>query len=174
MAHYKICILVTNDENLNDEQLLEKATAAANNFDTELEVPPYKRYLQQEDIERIKKHYKLASSEEIVPKLQEWYGEAGAIDEGGVYVISTQNPKGQFDYGDILGKVPQEEWQNIFLKENLCKAAITPNGEWVEGPTVYADNNLETKKVLDKWEDSLLQILEENKGAAAFLADLHI
>lgn len=173
MAHFTLCILVCNDGN-TDEQLLEKAVVAANKFNTELEVAPYKRYLEPDDVAHMKRHYKINNINELVTKLEDWNGESGGIDDRGLYTNSTRNPEGYFDYGQVLDKIPPHEWEHAFLGDRICKAVITPNGSWIDGPFVMFDANPESKRLLREWEKKLRSILRENAEATAFLADCHI
>ena len=176
MAHFTVAIIV-QDDGSNVEELSARAIASINRFDTELEVPLHKRYIEPDELENMKGHYKTDHIEDIVPHLTEWNGESGGIDEKGLYVDSTRNPEGHFDDGDILGRVRPEDVGMAFLGEGnnrLCHAIVTLDGKWVNGPWVmFEPKDSEQKKELDDWLAKLASILEENKREAIFIADCH-
>jgi hypothetical protein len=174
MANFSVAIIVKDDGSAN-EQLAQKAIAAINKFDTELEVPAYKRYFDSEDIERMKAHYKVNEVAELVPHLEDWNGESGGVDEKGLYANSMRNPNGHFDGGDLLGRVLPEDWGTAFLGEGnnrICHALVTLDGKWIDGPWImFEPRSPEQKKELDNWLERLRSVLEENKAEAVFIAD---
>lgn len=177
MAHFNVCILVKKTGNETDEQMLEQATDAVMKFNSDLEVPQYKWYIDAEEIERMSGYYNTDKLDELAEKLEDWNGNKGFVDEGGLYALSTNNPDGHFDYGDILGQVSKEDWHRIFLEgndEKVCNAVVTPDGSWISGPWVYSDSNPESKKKLDDWVEKISDIFRKNEDAVAFLADCHM
>lgn len=177
MAHFNVCILVKKDGNETDDELLNKAVASVDKFNTELEVPEYKRYLDEEEVKRMSESYKTTKLEELAEKLEDWDGEKGFVENGKIYSLSTRNPDGHFDYGNILGIVPPEDREKAFLEggeTNICNAVVTLEGVWIRGPWVYSDKDEESKKLLDEWRGKIRTIFEQSKEAVSFIADCHI
>jgi len=75
-------------------------------YSENLEVEPYKVYLTPEDIEGMAKHYKFSKDnvEMILKNLPDWNGEAGAVDENGIYTSRTDNPNGEWDWYQLGGR----------------------------------------------------------------------
>ncbi|MCA9363767.1 hypothetical protein KC727_00925 [Candidatus Kaiserbacteria bacterium] len=176
MSHFNVCILVNRENDESDHQLADKAADVMTKFDLNRDVPEYKRRFDADEVERISKHYKTTDLQELATKLEDWNGDAGGVDEEGLYALSTQNPDGHFDYGNLVDLIPRNRWEHMFLsgiEEKVCRAVVTPDGEWVDGPWLYSTSDPESQRKADEWERKVQELFLEHDNAAAFLADLH-
>jgi hypothetical protein len=174
MAYFNACILVKDDgENIN--VLEKKAVELTNKFDLNLEVAEYQDYFPQGELDLMSEEYGTSSLEILVTKVEDWNGEEKAgFDNNGLYAVTTSNPNGHFDRGEIDAFVPHEKWMETFVKtNNLCNAIITPEEKWISGPYIYSDSDPKTKKKMDEWVSTIQDTLEKYKDCAAFSATLH-
>ena len=93
MSHFNVCVLVTRNGS-SPEQMVDKASEALAKFDINMEVKPYKTYINADEIQRMIKHYGIDSVNlsALAEKLESWNGDKGGVDENGFYGISTKNP----------------------------------------------------------------------------------
>ncbi len=178
MAHFNICVLVKNDSNLNLVDLArEKAWPLLDKF-MQSEVPPYKMYIEAEDVSRMKNHYKTDDLQELATKLEDWNGyQGGGVDDGGLYAMSTSNPNEHYDSWDLLDEVVPSDFGRMLFGESdeyrPCGAIITPDGTWLEGRWIQAATPEETNQRWAAWDAQMKQVLSEHKDCTALLADCH-
>ena len=173
--YYNLAILVNRDDNETDHQLADKAEQMCLRFDRGLELPKYKRYLEDKEVREMSQFYKTEDRQELALKIAEWEGGVGGVDEDGLFVVATHNPNGKFDRGELIDLIPRNQWEEVFLsgKENLvCRAVITPDGTWYDHWDLIGEDFLDEDS-LDKWERQVRTLLAEHTDATAFLATLH-
>ena len=173
--YFNVCILVNQTNNETDHQCADKASEVILKFDHNLETAPYKRYLDAEEVASMSKHYQTAEPQELAAKLEDWDGEPGGVDDQGLYVLSTQNPEGKFDRGDLIDLIPRDQWEHVFLsgKDDLMsRAVITPDGKWHDEWDLMKEG-LEGEERLNEWERQVKILFETYTDATAFLASLH-
>jgi hypothetical protein len=175
MAHFTVCIVVKDDKS-DIDTLTGKVASVLNEFSTELEVNPYRRYISGDDLAHMKSHYRAHTVDELVG--QTWHGgEPAQLDENGLYVPSTSNPNGHFDYANILGRVLPKDFGLAFLGEGcnrVCRAMVTLDGQWLDGPWNFGEpTDPNGKKESTEWHSKLASILEQHKHEAIFIADCH-
>lgn len=178
MAHFNVCVLVSNDRNLSLEDLArEKAWPLLDKF-MQNEVAPYKMYIETDDVRRMKEHYKTDDLQDLATKLEDWNGyQGGGVDGGGLYAMSTQNPDEHYDGWQLFTDVPANERGRLLFGENgeerPCGAIITPDGSWIEGRWLYGPTPEETDRKYQEWFNKIKEVLREHEDCTALLADCH-
>lgn len=127
-------------------------------YDESRTVSPYMIHVDRAPTQAMADHYKVLENDlkELRPKLQDWFGRPGGIDEFGLFTISNDNPFGKWDWYEIGGRwdghlygrgqnrklrpVSAIEYNTIpvanflrskaFAKRLPC-AIVTPTGEWI-------------------------------------------
>ena len=179
MSHFNACVLVKRN-GANLDQMAQKASDVLANFDINKEVEPYKYYIEEDQIQRMAKHYGIdpANLTALAEKLEDWDGDKGGVDETGLYGTSTKNPVGHTDYWSVVAEVKPEDRGRLLFgqggEEKIVKAIVTPAGKWNDGPWVYGAPDAEQDKELEAWDKQLTTLLDEHKDTVAFLADCHI
>ncbi|BAY81382.1 hypothetical protein NIES267_08580 [Calothrix parasitica NIES-267] len=149
MTHFTALIILAPDTN----NIQKKVAELLNPYYSELEVEPYKEYLNIEelqaeiqylstlskkDIDTFAIEYEL-SGENIIKGLAkinlDWDEEdVAGIDEYGEYQITTYNPQSKWDWYRLIEK--EESISYPCLVKDLPKvipyALITPDGKWYE------------------------------------------
>jgi len=133
MSHF--AVLVTNTDKVSlDEQLAP--------FDENTNVPEYRRYLDEDDIKSMREYYSkknpdtdYSTLESLVPRLDDWCGGEGGVDEKGLYYLSQYNPDSKWDWYAVGGR-----WAGFF------KGKPGAEGKF-EGQAYYID---EAEKKADK------------------------
>jgi hypothetical protein len=100
MSH--ACVLVTG----NVDNMMSP-------YDENKEMRPYKRYMSDEDIERMREHYekkenKSLTDEDLLEHMDSWNGRDGGIDKKGMYYWSTYNPDSKWDWYELGGRYPRK------------------------------------------------------------------
>ena len=99
------------------------------------------------------------------------------VDEGGLYGISTENPDRWIDEWEILTEVKSEKQRELLFgegEEKICRAIVTPDGQWIDGPYIFGSvKSPEQQQELEAWLKKFAEVLEQNKDAALFLAECH-
>jgi hypothetical protein len=179
MSHFNACVLIKRD-GLSLDQMGQRASDMLANFDINKEMPPYKYYVKADEIQSMAKSYKIDSTNfsALAEKLEDWNGDKGGVDENGLYGISTNNPDGHIDYWEVFTEVKPEDWERLLFgrdgEERVARVVVTPAGEWIDGPYVYAHSSIVEDKEIKEWSDKIATLLDEHRDAAAFLAECHI
>ncbi|BAZ19039.1 hypothetical protein NIES4071_109240 (plasmid) [Calothrix sp. NIES-4071] len=166
MTKFKALVILPQDT----DNISEKVAELLNPYYSELEVEPYKEYLNQaqlqaemqrlstfskEDIENLVAEYEV-SGENLIENLAlinlDWYEEdIAGVDEHGSYRITTVNPKGKFDWYSIIEAEPRELEVPISypcrvadLPDIVPYALITPDSQWYEAGTEVGVQALKT------------------------------
>lgn len=173
--YFNVCILIDIEPTKTHGQLADRAYAILDKFDHNREILEYKRRLDSDEFNRMSKHYETTDLNELADKLLDWDGEDGAVDEKGLFALSTQNPDGKFDRGDVIDLIPYDQWEHVFLsgREGLvCRAVITPDGEWHDEWDLM-EQGLAGEERLDVWTQQVKTLFEQHQSATAVLASLH-
>jgi hypothetical protein len=90
-------ILLVSGEKI-DEQLWP--------FSVNVDVRPYEVFFTQEDIMDMAEHYGISSTDlaALADKIENWSGGKGFFKDGKIGRISTQNPRGKFDFYKVGGR----------------------------------------------------------------------
>lgn len=90
--HFCVYILIPSEGDIE-----ELVASALHPYDEDLEVAPYKVYLDAGEIEAMRKHYGVRRSDwqALVSHMEEWSGSPGGIDSQGLFSIKTYNPQGK-------------------------------------------------------------------------------
>ena len=149
MTHFTALIILPPDTN----NIQEKVAELLNPYYSELDVEPYKEYLNQaqlqteieylstlstEDIDKLAIKYEL-SGENVIEDLAKiniyWYEEdVAGVDEHGEYQITTYNPQSKWDWYRFIAAEESISYPFIIkdLPEVIPYALITPDGKWYE------------------------------------------
>mgnify|MGYP001794373145 FL=1 len=149
MTHFIALIILHPDTN----NIQKKVAELLNPYYSELEVEPYKEYLNQKEfqaeiehlstlsqeyIDKLAIEYEL-SGENIIEDLARinlyWYEEdVAGIDEHGEYQITTYNPQGKWDCYSFIETEESISYPCLVkdLPEVIPYALITPDGKWYE------------------------------------------
>lgn len=170
MHTYVGMILIPSE---NSEKTLDKAEEILSKYDLNVEVPPYRSYLEDEDIDLMKKHYNISNLSELAEKVEDWTGgEPGGVDEKGLYIITTRNPHGHFDKWQLFG--PGALRPGIFTTSDAyCEAIIMDDGLWQASPDVAGMQPEEQSKIMDEWEAKLEQTINANQDKSAIIVRGH-
>ncbi|MEL7243051.1 MAG: hypothetical protein AAGM40_11990 [Cyanobacteria bacterium J06573_2] len=149
MTHFTALIILPPDT----RDIHQKVVELLNPYYSELDVEPYKEYLNQEelqteieylstlskeDINKLAIEYEL-SGQNIIKDLAkinlDWCEEdIAGIDEYGEYKITTYNPQSKWDWYRFIEA--EQSIRDPCLVKNLPEvipyALITPDGEWYE------------------------------------------
>lgn len=154
MASYMLLVLVPP----STEDIKEAVTGLIEPYSRWLELPPYKEYLKQWEIDQVRWRHHLPADalEQIVGKMKEAGDEDVGLDEKGIYCITTRNPRGRWDgwriggvwdgyilgkrrrdgkVGDNLGREHEQLHNNSCIVSLLPRffaifELVTPDGTW--------------------------------------------
>lgn len=132
-------------------------------YGAEYEVEPRKVYLEEYEIEKIKKEYNVSTDKEIAEKIPVWFGQEGGMDKGGFYKIDAFNENSKWDWyqkggrwhGSLIVKDGKKgERYNTGLdkykyKKNEYDSALKGDIDWEK---TRNDNVLPEKDLRIKWE----------------------
>lgn len=140
------CTFVIIPHDADPESAVEASLAP---FDEDLDVEPYRDYLDADEIRRMAEHYGIPATDlpALRERLPDWRGREGGIDDRGLYVITTYNRDGRWDWHEIGGRwnrfIPGSHDNVISVPALLKKRrlsrclpyyVVTPDGRWVEQP----------------------------------------
>jgi hypothetical protein len=140
--HYHNVFLI---KSADKKSAVEQTKKFLEKFDENLEVAPYKEYLSDTEFKRMQDYYSTegkgkekatalgintANKQDLIGLLEDWDGNAGGIDEKGVYYIRTRNPQGEWDWYTIGGR-----WLWSKLTKKYEKYIIRPDK--LDGSQVY-------------------------------------
>jgi hypothetical protein len=164
------------------DDLAREAGKILSRFDYSTEVPQYKRYLKQDEIEDIADEYQLSPTdmEAIAKHTEEFRGHGeGLIDAKGIYQLSTENAEGRFDDYEVFYYATPDDFEGKVLGGDSdwprVHAFVTPELEWIEG--YWQDIERATLSGQEKeyyaWKDRLTHLLEKYQDCAIFIARCH-
>lgn len=102
MSHYTVLVLM---DTIPDD--VEHALSLMlDPYDENKEVAPYRRYMDDDDITLMRKHYEVEGDDLglLVPHIHSWTGRSGGREGDRLYSISTYNPDSKWDYWSIGGR----------------------------------------------------------------------
>jgi len=197
MSHFFTVVLV--EPELEKDEIEERVSELLAPYDENLQINPYRVYLDPEDIKNMAEHYKLDpnNSAGIIKKIKDWSGDRGGIDDKGLYRISTYNPKSKWDWWRIGGRWNGEikgayrgskdgfNFDDEFetLEENICPiselpenleifAIVTPDGFWHEKGHMGWFGC--TSNINKDWKKIVKDLLKKYSNYIAIGCDLHI
>lgn len=182
--HYSAFVIIGTKRDIETE-----VAAILAPFDESLEVAPYKRYLDDEEIEHMARRYGIAEDDlpGLATKMHDWNGFEGDADEVGVFAWKTSNPLGKWDWYEIGGG-----WNNSiggrnvvkagallqapYLKDCLPFSTAAPRGEWREVETLVdlGWSKFESvRKTEARWLLEVKQVLHDHAQSRVVCVDLH-
>ncbi len=111
-------------------------------FDEDLEVKPWKQYLDADEIAVMAKHYRVhrRSLLKLAGHMEDWCRGKGGVDAQGLFTIHTFNPNGEWDWYEIGGRWNGFLRNNVAIAKTLLKSQklpellphdfLTPDGKW--------------------------------------------
>ena len=117
MTHF--IAMVRYEGELGDlDNILEMMLAP---YDENMEVNPYKKWPDEDSVERMAKHYEVSvdNLEKLVTYMEDWSGYEGGIENGKLYYMTTYNPESKWDWWTLGGR-----WSGL-LKLKKDKEGIT-------------------------------------------------
>ena len=160
-------------------------------FDEQLKVAPYRKYLEQYEIVRMSKHYKLDQHNlhALAERLADWVGWPGGVDRRGLFYTTTLNPDGRWDWYEIGGRwngyIKGAKWNVIstgallkspHLKDALPCYVLTPDGTWLEHERFFPDEFPKgrfERKPDDVWLQEVRAALERHPNSRVVCVDIH-
>ena len=137
MSHFLTGVILPKEVDEEDaEDAVERALAP---YDENIEVAPYRTYIEGYGLERMRDHYKIETLAECAERVKDWSGRPGGIDEKGLYYLSRYNPASKWDWWEVGGR-----WDGALCRKGTnitsvakakleaCFALVPPDGEWIE------------------------------------------
>jgi len=145
-------------------------------YSENVEVAPRKEYLDDDDIKRMKEHYKIKETSELASKMKDWRGTRGGYDDKGLFHWSTYNPESFWDwwviggrwsgehtnwllkakYGDKM-KLINEEFEKNYGWFTGGKANITEEQRAKQYEKVFRKHIPNFKGLIPAWRDTYKQ-----------------
>jgi hypothetical protein len=116
--HYLTFVIIGTNTNI-EAQVAE----ALDPFWEELEVEPYRHYLDQDEIAHMASRSETEDPHELADRMEQWYGRPGGVDTRGVYYTTTMNPDGYWDWYEVGGR-----WDRHIPHVHLC--CLTKSAEY--------------------------------------------
>ena len=144
--HYCVYVFIPK-EGAIDEQV----AWALQPYDEDLDVPPYKVYLDAGEIAAMAKHYRVEKTDltALAAHMQDWQRGPGDIDENGLFAIKSYNPSGKWDWYEIGGRWAGRPHGDLTTanalhgrpkqKSLLPAAMLTPDCAWHECETFITE-----------------------------------
>jgi hypothetical protein len=104
-------------------------------FDAGRKVPPHKEYVPQDEIDYVLEVFephglKAEDVDAVLHALEEDCDCPGGIDEGGIYLMTTDNPQGHWDSWRIQNLQGDVRPVPHIRRDRAPAAIITPDGAW--------------------------------------------
>jgi len=184
--HYSTFVIIGRDDDP------EAAVAQAlHPFDEDLEVEPYRDYLDASDIQRMAAHYGIPPTDlpSLVRKMEDWRGREGGVDAHGLYAVTTCNPDGKWDWYEIGGRwdgyIPGSS-RNVLSARALLRSRrfrkclpyylVTPDGRWLEhedAPLFAAPTTPAQRRAERRWLAQVRRVLKEYIDRKVVCVDIH-
>ncbi len=189
MSHFITLVIVGKED--STEQKVEELLAP---FNEQLEVETRKVYMEGENLKRMAEHYGVKTTDlgVLALKLNDWDGNDGGVDDGGLFYYTNYNENSQWDWWTIGGR-----WEGFFkdishyenegLVSDYLKALkkdpenykvfafVTPDGKWHEKGKMGWFGFSADNKAQDKWDEEIIKALKPyEKGYRAIAVDCHI
>lgn len=151
MVHFTALVLLPPDV----DDPTKKVEELLSPYDSNVEVPPYREYLDQQEVEREMEFLAKLPAEQLEAIAVDWevssndleglakarldWFEEGGVDEKGSYQIVTYNPQGKWDWYNFITAEPLASGGSIpypcqvsELPKVIPYAIVTPDGQWHE------------------------------------------
>ena len=161
--------------------------------DENLEVDPYFRPVEGEDLERMVKFYtdkemkeaaetgndaRTVDQEYLLNVMEDWNGGEGVVEDGVIGYMSTYNPESKWDWYEVGGRWGDE------VPLNNCLAKDIPEyfKEWLPSVIVTKEHGWQSAKEFGWFgsssptgnDDVVEDILAANPEARVWVVDFHI
>ena len=182
------CTFVIIDPKGDPESLVAKSLAL---FSEDLEVPPYKVYLNDFDIRMMAEQYKLKPHDRhaLAKHMHDWMNRPGGVDRQGLYYTTTCNPHGHWDWYEIGGRwnrYIKGARRNVISTKALLKSphlegrlpcyVVTPDGTWLEHERFVSVGSLGGKiktKPDTAWLREVTNALKKHPDSRVVCVDIH-
>lgn len=151
MTHYFLVAVVPG----KTEDIMGKIEEMFEPFNENKQLPEYKHYLLEEEIQRMSASYQTTDLKQLARHMQDWRNEEGGSDQDGLYSWTTFNSQAKWDWYGIGGRYnglirnqqmvsEENHWTRVStLEDNMlevklldhvleCYALLTPDGIWHE------------------------------------------
>jgi hypothetical protein len=140
--HYCVYVFIPNEGDLE-----ELVASALRPYDEDLQVPPYKSYLDAGEIKAMAKHYGMKATNlgALALRMDDWKRCPGGVEGNRLFAVKTWNPDGKWDWYEIGGRWRSRLRGNVAgtqsllgkanLQELLPFGLVTPDGRWHERET---------------------------------------
>lgn len=172
--HYCVYVFIPDEGDIEEE-----VAKALRLYGDEIEVPPYKEYLDAGEITAMAKCYgvRCGDRKALAAHMDDWKGVPGGIDTKGLYAIKTFNPNAKWDWyeiggrwehflSDVIGTTSLLEKKN--LKNILPAAMVTPDGWWSERETFIVEGWMKWRTEQKKDGEWLQEVKTALKTYPAF------
>lgn len=174
---HSVCYVIVPESafSCNCEEYIKSTLA---NYDSELEVEPYKEFYSKEKTEQYAKKTGIGMDLKLLEEyLKEKDPEAG-IENGLIYVMSTYNKSGKWDAytitdttklgKDLLKQPPFSLVTTDGVWHSMFDVSYKPLLDW-EGGCVHA-KNIEAVRL---WEEFYAKVCQENQEQHFVILDIH-
>ncbi|GCE09511.1 hypothetical protein KDAU_68400 [Dictyobacter aurantiacus] len=197
MAHIFVGVIVP--ESTTFEKIEDTVKRQLEPFGDYWEVAPYKVYLSKDNIRDIIEEHNLSPEKRENIVQVKWWGHSLAIDEQGIYYMSTYNPQAKWDdwwciggrWNGVVSKMSRHnsgqssniEPEHCSLHENMIRieqienipqffALLTPDLHWYEIGTEGVKLEYSEQEV-SMWQIKAQQILAEHRNDILVGVDCH-
>jgi hypothetical protein len=161
---FEVVVLLPQDT----QDVVAAVTRVMDPYNVEHEVPPYKEYVEAEGVVRLAAAFRLpipdpeAVAAEIIAQ-----GDEAGVDDGGLYWITTCNPRGQWD-GWMLHDQRDDVQPVLALPRGLqVYDVVTPDGVWHDFEYGWdwpedrkADSRRRARELIESFPDYLAVMLD--------------
>jgi hypothetical protein len=172
VSHCLVLVLLDNEQVKDTGEAVDNLLAP---YNENLEVGPYKTYLETDEAENGIKEY--GSEQGLIDKMEDWMGRPGGKDEQGFYYMRTYNPRSKWDWYEVGGRYDGSIPGNVCPVKELpedvkCFAIVTPDGEWHERGKLGWFGMVGNQN--DNWTHDMLMLLGKHTDCTAIGVDIHI
>jgi len=145
-------------------------------YDINKEISPYKRYLDDEEIQKMSKYYGISKSDLnlLKEKAEDWSGDKeSGVDEKGLFTISTANYEGIYDTWEAYDVMLTED---LLRDEDLvCDSILTPECQLIRSEQSFYNIGDSNEKEFLAWKQKYQDILKSYlPNSFVLLIDCHI
>lgn len=181
--HYSVYVFIPKEGDIEED-----VTKRLRLYGDEHDVPPYKEYVDRDEIAAMALHYGLKKTDRkaLVLHMESWRGCPGGIDAKGLFAVKTMNPQAKWDWYEIGGRwcrrFPSDviEATALLEKTNLTEllpfAMITPDGLWHERETFIVEGWMKWRTERKKngvWLREVKAALKAHPDARIVSVDCH-
>lgn len=183
MMHYLTYVFIPRGADIEDA-----VADAMRPFGAELEVKPWKRYLDEGEIAAMAKCYRVRKNDlnRLAQMIEDWNGGKGGVDRKGLYAMLSYNRSAKWDWYEVggrwNGKIPSNVTTarslspSLGLKRLLPHDFLTPDGNWHEKSRLVCHGWLDwhfVNKSESRWVREFKRALAEYPAHKVVCVDRH-